>query len=141
MSTATIVLAAAGGFFELTGLGLVVVQIRSDRELASRYIERIEQAGPVGIHAPAMRPDMQFMHDYELSRGSPAEQVAKLRAQYGQDMRRVTDAASRAVYEERHRFASFANDLLQGGLGQRKLGAVLLALGILCGTAANITSA
>ena len=84
---------------------------------------------------------MQMVDDMILRQGTAEEQVAKLRDADSRELRRITEAASRAAYEERTRFSNFVQELLQGGLGQRKLGAVLVVIGIVLGCAANIVSA
>jgi hypothetical protein len=141
VTLATIVLAGASAFLELGGLALVAFEIRSDRDLAVRYLAQIQDAPPVGIQGPIVRPEVRMMDDMMLRQGTTAEQLTKLRDANSRELRRITDAASRAAYEERTRFANFVQELLQGGLGQRKLGAALVAVGIALGCAANIVGA
>jgi hypothetical protein len=141
VSLAVILLAAASGVLELAGLGLVAYEIRSDRDLAVRYLTRIQEAPPVGIQGPMVRPEVRMMDDMLLRQGTAEQQVAKLRDAHSGELRRITEATSRAAYEERARFANFVQELLQGGLGQRKIGAVLVAVGIVLGAAANIVGA
>jgi hypothetical protein len=136
-----ITLAASSAVFELAGLGLVAFEIRSDRELAVRYLTQIQDAPPVGIQAPMVRPQMQMVNDAMLRQGTTQQQLDNLRTANASELKRIGEAASRAAYEERTRFASFVQELLQGGLGQRKTGAVLVAVGIVLGAAANIVGA
>jgi hypothetical protein len=141
MTALAIILSVAGGAFELGGIALVVFGIREDRGLADRYLTRVEEAPPAGFHGPIVRPEIRMMEDHALRHGPVDDRLRLTQERYAQDIRRITDAASRATYEERARFQSFVRDLLQGGLGHRKMGAGLVALGIVTSVAANVVSA
>lgn len=141
MCEIAIFLTVLGGILELGGLALVVLEIRSDRRLADRYLEKLTDAPPAGFYGPAVRPEVRLMDEHRLTHGPVEQQVRLLRETHSKELRRVTDAASRATYEERARFQAFVRDLLQGGLGQRKIGAGLIAAGIVASMAGNVVSA
>lgn len=140
MSTPAILLSVVGGTLELGGVGFVVREIKGDRDLARRYLQQIEEAPPPRFHAPYVRPEVEMMRNHPGAQGTPEQQITRLRGQQAADVRRVSEAATNAVSEERRRFASFVGDLLQGGLGERRLGAILVALGIVVNMAAGIVS-
>jgi hypothetical protein len=135
-----IVLAALGGLFELGGLALVVLEIGHDRKLAERYLDEIETEPSPGLTKPYVRPEMRIVNEMQMARGSTEEQLKRARQQLEQDLTRTNDVATRAIYRERQRFQNLVRDLLQGGLGQRKIGAALLAVGILLSVSSNVAS-
>jgi hypothetical protein len=133
-------IAPAEGQLAHEPIAFVVSEIRGDRNLAERYLKKVKDAPPAGFQGPIVRPDMAMIEHYRMTHGTAEEQLRLLREKQASEMKRITDAASRATYEERARFAAFVEDLLRGGLGRRKLGAALVGAGIVMSVAANVVS-
>jgi hypothetical protein len=55
-------------------------------------------------------------------------------------MSRIRDAAANSAHAQRNAFLNFVSDLLTVGLGRRRLGVALLALGMSLGVAGNLVS-
>lgn len=141
MTAVAIVLNVLGGLLELAGLLLVVLEIGNDRTLAQRYLKRIEEVPPPAFYGSrGGGARAQLMDRYEMSQALPEEQVRLLGQKSERDMTAVIAASRQAILEERDRFHSFVRDLLQSGIGQRKLGAVLVGCGIVVGVVASVIS-
>lgn len=141
MTALAIVLSVLGGALELAGLAFVVLEIRGDRKLAERYLEALDDLPSFGGPRGPMKPEAMLIRDVQRRSGTAEEQGKRARAEFERDLTQVRTAAARSAYQQRDRLTSFIRELLQGGLGRRKLGAALIALGIVVSVAANVVSA
>jgi hypothetical protein len=136
-----IVLSVVGGTLELAGLAFVVLDIRGDRQLAERYLEAFDDIPNFGGPTGPMKPDAILMREFQRTSGTEEQQLKRARADFEGDLTQVRTAAARSTYQQRDRLTGFIRELLQGGLGRRKIGAALIALGIVVSVAANVVSA
>jgi hypothetical protein len=125
-------LAISGGLFELAGLALVAIEIRGDRELAEKYLNA--HPIPTGPLSPFRR--LRDPRLDQLRSGDPRYRTE----QQERDLETATGAAERTARDQQEAFLNFVRELLQGGLGRRKLGALLLAVGIVLSVGGSIVS-
>jgi hypothetical protein len=150
----TIVLSLLGGACELGGLALVVRGILTDRKRAKKLFPRTPSVSipqrryPGRISAPGPNPWAGVIRQ---SPGELEHQVGKGLAMLGNaiiEHRKAVDAQHDAgVAELRHKalereaeMRSHLGYVLVGGIGERAVGASLLAVGLILGVAANIAS-
>lgn len=130
-------LTIVGGGFEVAGLALVAVEIRRDRDLAAEYLAALEVAPPfIGPRSPS--PQEMTMRDVDRAMMRPEDHLRNVQAESETKFQQVGTQTARAVAQQRSQFHAFIRDLLQGGLGQRVTGAVLIGVGIVTSTAGNV---
>ena len=127
-----------GGLLELLGIALVALDIRSDRQKAEQYLAAAETAIPLGFRPPPMRPELEMMRRHEQTHGPAEQRLEAVRSELARNVERTTQAAERAAYAQRKAFLDLVRDLLQGGLGRRKLGAWLFAGGVVLNVSGNV---
>lgn len=140
VTTLAVALWILGGLAELAGLFFVVKQISHDRALATRYVEELPQVPSFGHPVGPQKPHVALVRDWERRQGTAEEQIRRAQTEYDREIARIRDAAASSAHDQRNAFLNFIGDLLTVGLGRRRLGVALLALGMLLGVAGNLVS-
>jgi hypothetical protein len=141
------ILAIAGGVLELTGLVLVVSEIRDARRQTKELGtigERHVQIGPAydkistseaGGTLPPLEERVTRLEERVNTLAEATRGVDKLVSE------QLTVAVNKVYdveYKRDKRLREFLAAQLQGGVGKRSVGVVLFALGVVCSVLANL---
>jgi hypothetical protein len=133
MSAALVVVYTIGGLLELSGILTVAFDVRDDRRRAQEIANRVTpRFGGGRLSGPAQSV---FTHKINHSKDPLARAIYELEKQ-----RQLTNSkVSKAAWELEHVKQQML-DILSGDLSRRKVGVVLLVLGLVVSVGGNILS-
>jgi hypothetical protein len=131
------------GLLEIVGIGLVVLDVRGDR---SRARDLLDEQRPDYVPSKEMaRASINLQLDEQAIRQNPsgmeAQGIYRRRAQEAErDLRRQQQIASGSARAEAELLRAIADMLAGKSLFRRLIGPVLVMIGIVVGTAANLAA-